>query len=65
MAERTRAEGELRAAQDELVQASRLAALGQMAAGITHELNQPLAALRTLFRQHLACCWSGGASSMR
>ncbi|KAG0183886.1 hypothetical protein DFQ28_000665 [Apophysomyces sp. BC1034] len=45
--ERTRAEAELRAAQDELVQASKLAALGQMAAGITHELNQPLAALRT------------------
>ena len=47
VAERTRAEAELRAAQDELVQASKLAALGQMAAGITHELNQPLAALRT------------------
>lgn len=45
--ERARAEAELRAAQDELVQASKLAALGQMAAGITHELNQPLAALRT------------------
>jgi len=47
VSERTRAESELRAAQDELVQASKLAALGQMAAGITHELNQPLAALRT------------------
>ncbi|MDH6149227.1 MULTISPECIES: sensor histidine kinase [Paraburkholderia] len=45
--ERTRAEQELRAAQDELIQASKLAALGQMAAGITHELNQPLAALRS------------------
>ncbi|MGI4861018.1 MAG: sensor histidine kinase [Janthinobacterium lividum] len=45
--ERTRAEQELRAAHRELVQASKLAALGQMAAGITHELNQPLAALRT------------------
>jgi two-component system C4-dicarboxylate transport sensor histidine kinase DctB len=44
--ERTRAENELRAAHDELVQTSKLAALGQMAAGITHELNQPLAALR-------------------
>lgn len=44
--ERTRAETELRAAHDELVQTSKLAALGQMAAGITHELNQPLAALR-------------------
>lgn len=47
VAERTRAEHELRAAQDELIQASKLAALGQMAAGITHELNQPLAALRS------------------
>ncbi|QGZ60444.1 sensor histidine kinase [Paraburkholderia acidisoli] len=47
VAERTRAEHELRATQDELIQASKLAALGQMAAGITHELNQPLAALRS------------------
>jgi two-component system C4-dicarboxylate transport sensor histidine kinase DctB len=46
VSERARAEEELRAAQDELIQASKLAALGQMAAGITHELNQPLAALR-------------------
>jgi two-component system C4-dicarboxylate transport sensor histidine kinase DctB len=46
VAERIRAEQELRAAHDELIQASKLAALGQMAAGITHELNQPLAALR-------------------
>ncbi|WP_179401148.1 ATP-binding protein [Burkholderia guangdongensis] len=45
--DRIRAEQELRAAQDELIQASKLAALGQMAAGITHELNQPLAALRS------------------
>ena len=39
---------DLLAAQDELVHASRLAALGQMAAVVAHELNQPLAALRTL-----------------
>lgn len=45
--ERIRAEQELRAAHDELIRASKLAALGQMAAGITHELNQPLAALRS------------------
>ncbi len=36
----------LRSAQDELVQAGKLAMLGQMAAGVTHELNQPLAAIR-------------------
>ena len=36
----------LRTTQDELVQAGKLAMLGQMAAGVTHELNQPLAAIR-------------------
>ena len=39
---------ELRNAQNELVHASRMAALGQMSAGMVHELNQPLAAMRTL-----------------
>ena len=38
---------ELRETQDSLVQAGKLAALGQMSAAIAHELNQPLAALRT------------------
>lgn len=46
--ERQRAEQTLRAAQDELVQAAKLAVLGQMAAGITHELSQPLGAVRAL-----------------
>lgn len=41
-------EAQLKAAFEELVQAGKMAALGQMAAGVTHELNQPLAALRTL-----------------
>ncbi|MGF6176177.1 two-component system C4-dicarboxylate transport sensor histidine kinase DctB [Ensifer sp. 4252] len=35
-----------RQTRDELIQSAKLAALGQMAAGIGHELNQPLAALR-------------------
>lgn len=39
---------QLRAAQDELVQAGKMAALGQMSAGLAHELNQPLTAMRTL-----------------
>ena len=38
----------LRMAQDELIHSARLAAIGQVAAGVTHELNQPLAAIRTL-----------------
>jgi C4-dicarboxylate-specific signal transduction histidine kinase len=48
VAERIRAERTLRAAQDELVQAGKLAVIGQLSTGIAHELNQPLAALRTL-----------------
>ncbi len=36
----------LRSTRDEMVQAGKLAMLGQMAAGITHELNQPLTAIR-------------------
>lgn len=39
---------QLRAAQSELVHAGKMAALGQMSAGMVHELNQPLTALRTL-----------------
>lgn len=35
-----------RQTRDELIQSAKLAALGQMAAGIGHELNQPLAAIR-------------------
>lgn len=47
-AELTAANADLHRAQDRLVQAAKLAALGQLATGIAHELNQPLAALRTL-----------------
>jgi two-component system sensor histidine kinase AauS len=46
--ERLQAENTLRQAQDELVQAGKLAVIGQMSTSIAHELNQPLAALRTL-----------------
>lgn len=44
--ERRRAEKRLQKTQDELVQAAKLAMLGQLAAGINHELNQPLGAIR-------------------
>lgn len=39
---------ELTAANDTAVQTGKLALLGQMAAGISHEISQPLAALRTM-----------------
>lgn len=42
--ERTR---ELRLTQEELVQAAKMAALGQLSAAITHEINNPLSAIRT------------------
>ncbi|MGZ5202268.1 MAG: ATP-binding protein [Telluria sp.] len=45
---RQQAEQQLRKAQSDLVQAGKMAVLGQLSAGITHELNQPLTALRTM-----------------
>lgn len=47
IAEHQRAERDLRDTQAELVQAGKLAALGQLAAGVGHELNQPLSAIRS------------------
>lgn len=45
--ERLEAERALRRAQADLVQAGKLSALGQMSAGISHELNQPLMAIQS------------------
>ncbi len=44
--ERRTAQRRLKRTQTELEQASRLAALGQLAASVTHELGQPIAAMR-------------------
>jgi two-component system C4-dicarboxylate transport sensor histidine kinase DctB len=48
VAEREQTEITLRAAQNERVHAGKMAVLGQLAASITHELTQPLGAIRTL-----------------
>ena len=45
--ERMRTETVLRHTQEELIQAAKLAVLGQMSASISHELNNPLAAIRS------------------
>lgn len=47
VATRAETEAQLTRAQAELVQAGKLSALGQMSAGISHELNQPLMAIRS------------------
>lgn len=45
--ERSKTEQALRQTQNELIQAAKLAVLGQMSASISHELNNPLAAIRS------------------
>tara|TARA_Y100001956_G_scaffold44847_1_gene43638 strand:- start:981 stop:2960 length:1980 start_codon:yes stop_codon:yes gene_type:complete len=47
VSERTRTEQALRQTQNELIQAAKLAVLGEMSASISHELNNPLAAIRS------------------
>lgn len=47
ISERRAAETQLRQTQTELVQAGKLAALGQMSAALSHEFNQPLAAVKS------------------
>lgn len=48
IAERQDAERRLNALQADLVQANKLASLGQITAGVAHEINQPLTAIRVL-----------------
>lgn len=54
MAERRRAEQRLAGMQADLVQANKLATLGQVTAGLAHEINQPLATIRLLAENALA-----------
>jgi two-component system C4-dicarboxylate transport sensor histidine kinase DctB len=55
--DRRAAERRLSRTRDELARASRLAALGQLAASVTHELGQPITAMRN----HLAAAEIGGS----
>lgn len=47
IAEREKVEKDLAVAEQTLTQSSKLAALGEMSAAVSHELNQPLAAMKT------------------
>lgn len=48
--QREKAQTELQETQQELIQAAKLAVLGQMSAGLNHEMNQPLTAIQTYAR---------------
>lgn len=47
IAEREKVEKDLQVAEQTVAQTSKLAALGEMSAAVSHELNQPLAAMKT------------------
>lgn len=59
--ERMTAERRLKRTQSELERASRLAALGRLAASVTHELGQPIAAMRN----HLVATEMAGGAQTR
>ncbi|WP_156357601.1 sensor histidine kinase [Sphingomonas sp. Leaf62] len=57
IAERTEIDRRFREAREELAQANRLGSLGSITAGLVHEINQPVATIRTLSenaQHHLA-----------
>ena len=61
-----RAAEEAQAAQQRMTQVSRLATMGEMAAGIAHELNQPLAAIANYANAALRLHpieWSSGTAA--
>ncbi|MDE1567937.1 sensor histidine kinase [Aquabacter sp. P-9] len=65
MEERRRTQAALGHLQDELVQANKLAVLGQIAASVAHEVNQPVAAIRTYAENARLFLERGDAASAR
>ena len=59
------ATAELRATENELTQAAKLAALGQMSAAMAHEINQPLAAIRSYADNAVVLLERGRLDSVR
>lgn len=63
--ERVEADRRYRAAREELAQASRLGTLGQVTAGVAHEINQPVAAIRTFAESGATLLDRGAADTAR
>jgi two-component system C4-dicarboxylate transport sensor histidine kinase DctB len=62
MAERENAETKVQRMRDELAQANRLSILGQIAAGVAHEMNQPLAAIG-VYAHNAKCYFEAGKTA--
>lgn len=58
---RQQSEARFRQSREELAQANRLATMGQVSAGVAHEINQPVAAIRT-FAENARAFLAGGSS---
>ncbi|MBK5957019.1 hypothetical protein CCR97_02140 [Rhodoplanes elegans] len=63
--ERDKANRQLKSMQEELIRTENLAVIGQLSAGIAHELNQPLAALATLSQNSVRFLDLGDEATVR
>lgn len=63
--ERAQANRQLKSMQEELIRTENLAVIGQLSAGIAHELNQPLAALATLSQNSVRFLDLGDEATVR